>query len=355
MANIRNSPLKKSSTTSKKKPVRGKPEREWICACCGTAYKDHEKNYYISYSTIYAANEGRLPICKTCVRYLFDHYLEEFNGDELKALKRVCMMLDIYYSEDIVKSLGRVSADNPLIAVYMRSLNLKQNKDKTYDLTLQDEVRPVVNDFSDISTFNESSENQYEITEEDITRWGLGFEPQDYFWMNEAYDKMRATNVIDTTTRESLVRDYCKHELLANKAIKEGRADQYLKFSDAAQKTLDRANLTPKLEDASDKAGEKPMGVMIKMFEKERPIPEPNPEWKDVDGIVHFITVYFIGHLCKMMGFKNRWYYLYEEEMEKYRATVPELQDTDDEDIFDSLLSGETKFMDNTPEGRGDV
>lgn len=328
--------------------------REWVCTCCGTKYADHEKNFFVSYSPLYAENERRLPICKSCIRKQYENYVEIL-GDEREAVKRVCMKLDLYYSDDIFNSIKTTSVDTSRMLVYMRNLSLVQNKDKTYDDTIKEQTKMIINTINDIEEVNESSTNIYQVTEDDLVRWGPGFLPEDYFWMNEAYDKLKATNIIDTAMKETLIKDYCKHTLFENKAINQGKIDQYLKFSDAAQKTLDRANLTPKLEDANDKAGEKPMGVMIQMFEKERPIPKPNPEWKDVDGIVRFITIYFIGHLCKMLGLKNNYAYLYEEEMNKYRANLPYVDEDEDDTVFDALLSGKIKFAENTPEGRGDV
>ena len=121
-----------------------------------------------------------------------------------------------------------------------------------------------------------------------------------------------------------------------NKAMLDGKYDVYQKLVDTFQKTLDRANLSPKIEAASDKAAEKPMGVMIKMFEEEEPIPD---NWKDSNPLIKLITIYFIGHLCKMVGIKNRYSSLYEEEMAKYRVEVPELSEADDEDVFDYIMN----------------
>ena len=128
-----------------------------------------------------------------------------------------------------------------------------------------------------------------------------------------------------------------------NKAMLDGKYDVYQKLVDTFQRTLDRANLSPKIEAANDKAAEKPMGVMIKMFEEEEPIPD---NWKDSNPLIKMITIYFIGHLCKMLGIKNRYSGLYEEEMAKYRVEVPELSEADDEDIFDYIM--------NHAEGAGD-
>ena len=34
-------------------------------------------------------------------------------------------------------------------------------------------------------------------------------------------------------------------------------------------------------------------------------MPEPDEAWQDVDGIRRYINVWFLGHLCKMMGIKK--------------------------------------------------
>ena len=78
---------------------------------------------------------------------------------------------------------------------------------------------------------------------------------------------------------------------------------------------------------------------MINMFENERPIQKCRPEWEDVDGIVRYITVYFLGHLCKMLKINNRYSSIYEEEMAKYRVEIPELEEADDEDVFNYILN----------------
>ena len=66
----------------------------------------------------------------------------------------------------------------------------------------------------------------------------------------------------------------------------------------------------------------------------------PDEEWKDVDGIAKYITIYFLGHLCKMMGIKNSYSRMYEAEMAKYKVEKPEYED-DDEALFDAVFGGE--------------
>lgn len=84
--------------------------------------------------------------------------------------------------------------------------------------------------------------------------------------------------------------------------------------------------------------------MMIKNFEDHDPIPEPLPEWKDVDGIRKFYSIYMLGHLCKMLGIKNRHADMYEAEMNKFKAELPDMDDADEEDVFDTIMQ---RAMDN--------
>lgn len=52
-----------------------------------------------------------------------------------------------------------------------------------------------------------------------------------------------------------------------------------------------------------------------------------------------------------MLGLKNRYAKLYEEEMDKYRAEVPEYEDQDDEEIFTHLINGDFNTGDDGASG----
>lgn len=343
-------------SASKPKVIKPKQteRKSFVCCSCGKAYDRQDRNFSASQSPLYAGNGYRLPICRHCIDKLFAHYTEIL-GDEESAIRRICSKFDIYYNPTLAEASRKISYDRSRVQCYISRANLMQYKGKTYDTTLDEEGRYIITSMEDLHEQNSRlAEDEGDegaappaapiVSQEDIKRWGFGKEPKDYQWLNDKYDEMRSTNVIDTTMRDELVRDYCVQKLLQQSALSEGKIDLYNKLADTAQKTLDRANLTPKIEDAADKAGEKPLGVMIQMFEKENPIPEPRPEWRDVDGIVRLFTVYFLGHLMKMMGLKNRYAALYEAEMDRYRAELPAMQEADDEDIFEYLANGEGAF-----------
>ena len=153
------------------------------------------------------------------------------------------------------------------------------------------------------------------------------------------FDDWKSRVVVDGYTRETLVRELCIIKLQMNLALKDNSVDLYTKLMKTYQDTMKSANLQPLQEDANDKNGEKPIGVMIKMFENERPIQKCRPEWEDVEGNERYITVNFMGHKCKKIKIKNRYSYNIEEEMAKYRVEIPELEEADDEDVFNYILN----------------
>ena len=328
----------------------------YTCVCCGkqwTGASSLKQQFPVSQSPYFAGNQGHLPFCRSCCDKMVADWTEEYGGDEDKAIRRFCEITDMYWSPSLAKASRKISADRSRISAYISRSHLRAYMNKTYDDTLREEAGTAINSMEDLHANNskladiENNEPAVPaVTKDDVNRWGYGFKPEEYVWLNAKYDEMRSTSVIDTTTREELVRDFCIQKLLQNNALRDGNIELYNKLSATSQKTLDNANLTPKVSDAADKAGEKPMGVMIQMFEKEDPIGETRPEWRDVDGIIKFITVYFIGHLCAMLHIKNRYAKLYEEEMDKYRAKVPEYADQDDEEIFAHLINGDFDEID---------
>ena len=74
------------------------------------------------------------------------------------------------------------------------------------------------------------------------------------------------------------------------------------------------------------------------MIEEEEPIPEADEEFQDVDGIRKYISVWFFGHLCKMLGVENKYSYLYDQEIERLKVERPEYEGEDDEAIIEDIF-----------------
>ena len=77
-----------------------------------------------------------------------------------------------------------------------------------------------------------------------------------------------------------------------------------------------------------------PLGVWIHKYENQRPLPEVE---NDENHIKKYIFTW-MGHLCKMLGIKNGYTKMYEDEIEKLRVEKPEY-DGDDEDLMIDYFS----------------
>ena len=57
------------------------------------------------------------------------------------------------------------------------------------------------------------------------------------------------------------------------------------------------------------------------------------------------ITVYFLGHLGKILGIQNKYSEAYEAEMAKYRVEMPEYEG-DDDALLDAIIRDGEEYGD---------
>ncbi len=355
-------------TPAKKKVVAPIPADEYICSMCGSSYKARSARYFPrSYgSPLWAGYDGYIPVCKSCLETLYENYYTRLKNENA-ALRRICLKFDYYYSPIIAekakqereKESATADTGKSLVFYYLDILGRQEYQAKNYDNTLSEEsiARQTITDPGDMDVASQFLEDVDADDGRDLTQdlfyfWGAGFEPDEYLALQEEYEDWMTRYIVDSKAREQLVKEACKTKILMNRALESGNTDQYSKLSDLWKKNMDSAELSPRAERVAAKETEIPLGVMIQRFENERPIGKPDPEWEDVDGIMKLILVYFIGHLCAMMGIKNKYAKMYHEEMDKYRVEEPEVASAeDDEDVFDYVFG---EGIENAIHGGGD-
>lgn len=130
------------------------------CLHCGTEKQDRHFYKLHNNSNIYIGNENYLPVCKDCIKALYEQYriqyknqfsvlgktaeiTEQTNKHDIEklAIKRLCMAFDLYYSDSLFETALRNQENfhTDLLSAYMRMVNLKQNCKKTYDDTILEE------------------------------------------------------------------------------------------------------------------------------------------------------------------------------------------------------------------------
>ena len=305
-----------------------------LCCCCGTEYDTQQNNFFHSDSPIFAGNKGFFRMCKSCTEKYYNDLVKKFDGNAYRAMERMCQIFDIYYNAAAFAAVLEKNTDGNIMAAYIKKMQLFQYKGKTYSDTILESAPKSIDTVEDVQKQDDSS-----TTKKAVGAWGYGFSPKEYNTLNDMYDDWRARVVINRT-KEALVRELCIIKLQMNATIRGNNIDGYIKLMKTYIDTLKSANLAPIQEDASTKEGEKPIGVMIKNLEDYKPVCECPSEYRDVDGIVKYIQVYYIGHLSAMLKFKNKYAEMYRAEMEKCRIENPFLQGKNDEEVFTSMFIG---------------
>ncbi len=317
---------------------------EFYCYACGKSFKKQDGNFCKSLSPLYANNNGFVHICKKCTDKYYYNLVDLFSGNEEKAMDRMCQIFDWYYSDEIFAATRKISADRSRVCAYPAKANLPQYeaKDKHYIDTIKDRECITLDTVDDIEEAKNSGE--LKVAKKTVAFFGLGYTPEQYRFLQDQYDDWTHRHECRTKSQEEVFKNLCIAQL--NIQIAQQTGGKVKDAMDSFQNLLGTANLKPCQTNENALADQNTFGTLIKKWENEKPISEPDPEWKDVDGIARYIHIYFLGHLCKMMGIKNSYSRMYDEEMEKYRVEKPEYEG-DDEALFDAVFSSKSNKDDD--------
>lgn len=119
------------------------------------------------------------------------------------------------------------------------------------------------------------------------------------------------------------------HEKLSIRKAREANKPTE-KLLKTLQELLGSSNIKPVQETGANATEQATFGTLIKKYENERPVPEPDPMWADVDGIKKYVQIWFLGHLCRMLGINNEYAQMYEDEISKYKVDAPEYVEDDE-------------------------
>lgn len=337
-----------------------------VCGRCGVDYSRQKGYFPVSYAALHKGIK-HTHICRDCIDSLYEDYYAKCNDAKI-AVRQMCRKLDLYWNESIFNQVAKKATIRSMMTEYIRKTATNKYAGKSYDDTLLEEgtlwnFGNTQDDIPDIAepvdTDNEPSVmslEDYGISEEVAAFWGPGYTPEmlvdleqrRLYWMS----KLPKDIDVDIGT-EAIIRQICSLELDINRDRAAGRSID--KNVNTLNTLLGSACLKPtqKKDDSDASVDNTPFGVWIRRWENQRPIPEPDPELEDVDGIVRYISIWYFGHLCKMLGIKNTYCKLYEDELAKMRIERPEYDEEDDETMFNDIF-GSVADTDSSDETGGD-
>lgn len=358
-------PKNKSSTETKTPKPRGRPpKKEKIilmpCLCCGRDYDI--KNFYSSNSILYKI-KSKIPYCKSCISLIYNEFLQEcktrgYRNPEQKATQRICMSLDLYYSDalfenamnDYVKNKDSSNNELSFMSFYIRHAKLTQYSSKDYNSTILEDYQDTKKNQKLMSTFNDNDWKQDAIVEKASKFFGAGLNRDDYLFLQNEYDDWTARHECQTKAQEELIKQICFTQLSLFKALRSGEDSKAKDLNATLIKQMDAAKLQPKQNKVNTTAETQTLGTLIEQWETTKPIPPVDDELKDVHKLGLFLDVFFKGHLARMMGLKNGVSKYYDEYMKKFTVNKTQRNSDDEENIendseaiFDALFGSSVK------------
>lgn len=272
-------PKTKKVPIRKTTPSPAKTSREagdrYYCAVCGSSHASQQGYFIPTQSPIWAGNNGYAPICKQCGGRLFEHYQMAYGGDTPKAIRRMCMLLDIYYNAaDVELAISSKINGRSEFEKYMARTKIGGSVGKTFDTSIDEERQGITPTFSFIT--NDFMESEYEKSIipdgkkliDSYERWGTGLEPSDYPLLDGHYKMLKKNNPNIDNNQEIFIKDLCNINLMKVKAMSAGNLDSYVKASEQYSKIFARAGL--KTVDEKDTV-EETVGVTLSTISKYTP------------------------------------------------------------------------------------
>ncbi len=233
-------------------------DQDEYLTCCYCGKHKPLSDFNKSNSDLYAAT-GVVPICKDCLKKVFNFYNDKFMNPRL-AMQRVCAAFDFYYSDDAFNS-AMDEDSGKLITNYIRILNTSQYKNKTFNNTL-------------IDGFAFSPEDQADIVDtivnpENVRMWGKGFTPEEYAILNEHYNELKRSNENVVGNQVIYINDLCKVNLLKEEALRDRDTKTFNDCSTQYMKLFKEAGLSLKTVDTL--GDDDTWGTMIERIQKYTP------------------------------------------------------------------------------------
>ena len=323
-----------------------------VCYKCGTEYSRHKGYFPVSYATLHKG-VGYVPVCKSCIDTMYNSYLTQCN-DAKNAVRQVCRKLDLYWSDSVFEVVSRKATTRTMMTQYIAKINTVTYAGKSYDDTLSEEG--TLWNFVHINTdkteyiepgVSDGAFDNSEVPKEILAFWGTEYDPNMYDILEKKFayykESFPENAKIDLGT-ERLLRQLCILEATIDRDNAAGRSVE--KSVNTYNTLLGSLNLKPvqRQDDSDMEMSSTPLGVWLYRYENKRPLPEIDDDLKDVNGIKRYIFTW-MGHLCKMLGIKNGFSRLYEDEIQKYRIERPEQSGESDEEFYMDILN-ETEVID---------
>jgi hypothetical protein len=235
-----------------------------------------------------------LPLCKDCCESLIVNDVGELDFYKFNELLKE---LDKMFSYDLWQELRKTK--KPTFGKYIKLLIRNELEKKKYKDS--DPIRDI---------------DDKEVNNELIEKWGIT-NSDDIDFLEREFHEWETSYEIDSKAMVDSVKQLCLVELDIRKARQKSDVQALDKLLRIKSQILGDANLKPVQETGNAANEQVSIGMLIKKFEQEEPIPEDTaPDWIDE------MKVWIVGQLARMEGLQSDVTEDFNKELTKYGIDV---------------------------------
>jgi hypothetical protein len=290
------------------------PKKRLKCLRCEITRTAGIHSYYETTNPLIHSS-GYIPVCKSCISKIFISHYEKAGEDLDMAIFKTCADIDVIYDEKAVKNAKRDIENNrdkhredSNIPIYGKERYFGVYKAAMHILRANqnsDELRFYQSDIFKKNRNNKMQElNNGLVEAELISRWGRGYDKEDYVEMQNRYDKLAENYGLDTSIHEENLTSYVKVKMKYDKAIVNDDAAEAAKWSKQVKDMATAAKLNVSQRSKSDDTGGlNAFGIVAQEVEKEKDIIQMLPKFKQQPhDIVDFLIWAYINAARDIKG-----------------------------------------------------
>lgn len=336
------------------RPAPKVERKEYHCCYRNHSFTRQKGNFYASSSVLWKeGNGGYFPICRNCMNELLDDYTVQMKGDRAAAMERICLKFDMYWSPEIYQMVVNGKNTTDRLSAYISRLNMVMYHGKTYDDTIEEQAQAAAKAEKERAAAEAEKkkaeaeaekakaeaeterlfaaeaekepgaaakkEKAVEVPDEVKRFWGTGYSTADYLELQDRYEKWAEGRGELDVTQQSLIQNI----VLAERRMRldyQTESKNYPQSVTAYNNLLGSANLKPVQNQKNALLEQQTFGTLIGAWEQTKPIPEPEDEFRDCDGIRDMISTWYYGHMASVMDVSGAYCDKYEKAMDKYRV-----------------------------------
>lgn len=165
---------------------------------------------------------------------------------------------------------------------------------------------------------------------------------EDLMFLENEYQDWITRYECNTKAQETIFERLAFKKWEINKATKAGQNTKDLDktYTDL----LASINILPRQNADNGLDSSLTFGQLIEQWENTKPIPDPDPEFADVNHIGKYIKTWFKGSLARSLGIDNGYSKEYDDELQKYSVKKMDYtEDDESDDIYKTVFGDDSK------------